>query len=179
MWDWLSTITPGIQRSNKRTNPGCGCCWYRMGSVIYVFIPTRCVIYLFMSRVCLRSQSRTSDSPVLHWCVWWGSWLCSAEGKPGQMKELNVETRSRNIAVTGQNSLETNCSKLTQAVILLSALQERSEQEYLFFLPPSPSCPRKLKRRAPVSSGLCVLESLARRYNLTATSLILALIRPR
>lgn len=52
------------------------------------------------------------------------------------MKELNMETRSRNTAVTGQNSLETNCSKLTQAVILLSALQERSEQEYLFFSRP-------------------------------------------
>lgn len=67
------------------------------------------------------------------------TWLRCAGGKPGQMKELNMETRSRNIAVTGQNSLETNCSKLTQAVILLSALQERSEQEYLFSLPPPTS----------------------------------------
>lgn len=49
------------------------------------------------------------------------------------MKELNVETRARNTAVTGQNSLETNCSKRAQPAMLLSALQERSEQEYLFF----------------------------------------------
>lgn len=51
----------------------------------------------------------------------------------GLMKELKVETRARNTAVTGQNSLETNCSKRAQPAMLLSALQERSEQEYLFF----------------------------------------------
>lgn len=69
----LQGYLEALQRSSRRTNTGCGCCWYRMGLVIYVFIPTRYVIYLFMSRVCLRSQSRTSDLPVLHWCVLWGS----------------------------------------------------------------------------------------------------------
>lgn len=69
----LQGYLEALQRSSKRTNTGCGCCWYRIGLVIYVFIPTRYVIYLFMSRVCLRSQSRTSDLPVLHWCVLWGS----------------------------------------------------------------------------------------------------------
>lgn len=95
------------------------------------------------------------------------AWLCCAEGKPGQMKELNMETRARNTAVTGQNPLETNCSKLTQAVILLSALQERAGIS--LFSPHPPSCPRKLKRaQSPLqgSSGQCVLEPLARRYNL-------------
>lgn len=48
-----------------------------MKSVIFIFIPTRYVIYLFISRVCLRSQSRESDLPVMHWCMWWGSWIFS------------------------------------------------------------------------------------------------------
>lgn len=69
LWDWLSTITQGhlqaLHRSNNMTNPGRACCWGRMRLVIYIFIPTRYVIYLFISRVCLGSQGRTSDS----WCT--------------------------------------------------------------------------------------------------------------
>lgn len=64
------------------------------------------------------------------------------------MKELNVETRVRNTAVTGQNSLETNCSKRAQPAMLLSALQERSEQESLSFFFPPPYSFSKLNRSA-------------------------------
>lgn len=68
-----------------------------------------------------------------------------------------METRSRNIVVTGQNSLETNGSKLAQAAVLLSALQEKSEQEYRFCFPTS-SSPRKLKRSTkPTASSFRTL----------------------